>query len=57
MVPTSESTVAVVLTGAGGGAVGVGVAAGALECDSSALLLVRSSRVRLFCDVLDVSVE
>ena len=57
MVPTSESTVAVVLSGAGGGAVGVGVAAGALECDSSALLLVRSSRVRLFCDVLDVSVE
>ena len=50
---------AVVLTGAGGGAVGVGVAAGAgaLESDSSALLLVRSSRVRLFCDVLDVSVE
>ncbi len=27
--PTSESTVAVVLTGAGGGAVGVGAAAGA----------------------------
>lgn len=51
--PTSESTVAVVLTGAGG----VGVAAGALESDSSVLLLVRSSRVRLFCDVLDVSVE
>ena len=55
--PTSESTVAVVLTGAGGGAVGVGVAAGALESDSSVLLVVRSSRVRLFCDVFDVSVE
>ena len=55
--PTSESTVAVVLTGAGGGAVGVGVAAGVLESDSSVLLLVRSSRVRLFCDVFDVSVE